>query len=714
MALAEMHNYQGESIRSFYIDGIRDENRFEEEMDELKDEQRKLIANMQNHVGTVLYDREDQTDQESALHWLQLASDGGNPIAQTYIATHNYLNSSTPEEKQAALDLLKQAADLQVPLAEYNYGVLLSQPDQAAYDPEQATQYIKRAARSHIYPAILAVETAKQKQGKLNEPPQEVGMPEHGILTMTQLVDITQENAHAGDMTAAACYGYLLYMGIGVEEDEAGGMAWIRQAAATDNTEGQALMGYALLYGWDGKRAPGQALRYFEKAGEKGHYGALFSAALLYDFGYGSSFWDGSKNKDFIKFYKRCAQEGITGAYNNLALCYLYGDGVRKNTALALDYLEKSADAGESTSLSTLGDLYYEGSFVPQRFEKAREYYERGIEIDDNADCHLMLGHLYREGNGVEERNLDLAAAHYHKAAQQGNGTAAGELGLLFVSDIDLNPDYPRALRWLDQAFQQGYGPAGIALARLYEEGLGTEQDYHRSFDILDRFPANYEDENLCFALGRAYLYGHGTKRNVRKAKQYFQRGFILNHPHGHAWLAVYYDYLATHSKKKRAKNFEEARQHFIQAVSFGSNLGRVEFAKRILQGNYEDLTAKYAIALLRDASTEGDPEAKYLLAKTYQDDIEGTPDIEETAKLLESIEAYDFPGANELLEEIDATLNPPEAKPHKPKSGPVRAEYGDELGLMLDARPANQIDTIRDGRENRLQTLTDRLGLAG
>jgi len=215
MALAELSNYQGSSIRSFYLDGIQNEDRFEQEMDDFQEEQRKMVASMQAHVGTVLYNRAEGDDREAAMHWLKLAAEGGSAVAKAYLGTEQYLKAQSDEDRSAARQLLQEAADESIPLGQYNLAVVMNMNPDPEDTPALAEQQLKRAARLFIYPAIRSIEQAQQSG-------LEHALPEKKLLTLDEIVEVTRDAAHQGNMSAAACYGYMLYMGIAVEVDEAG------------------------------------------------------------------------------------------------------------------------------------------------------------------------------------------------------------------------------------------------------------------------------------------------------------------------------------------------------------------------------------------------------------------------------------------------------------------------------------------------------------
>ena len=64
-----------------------------------------------------------------------------------------------------------------------------------------------------------------------------------------------------------------------------------------------------------------------------------------------------------VDFFTAAADKGCPRGMYYLALCYLYGDGVQKDTARATDLLRKAHDKGHLNSTTQLAStLYYYGT----------------------------------------------------------------------------------------------------------------------------------------------------------------------------------------------------------------------------------------------------------------------------------------------------------------------------------------------------------------
>lgn len=86
---------------------------------------------------------------------------------------------------------------------------------------------------------------------------------------------------------------------------------------------------------------------------------------------------------DFVSaaaLYKLAANAGDPTAAHWAGTFYLEGIGVRRDTSLAVRYLEMAAAGGVVLSMITLADLYLSGDVVPADCAKARDWIGRATD----------------------------------------------------------------------------------------------------------------------------------------------------------------------------------------------------------------------------------------------------------------------------------------------------------------------------------------------
>lgn len=98
---------------------------------------------------------------------------------------------------------------------------------------------------------------------------------------------------------------------------------------------------------------------------------------------------EGTKQKPYSEMtigeLKELAKKGDVKAHNNLALCFEYGEGVRKSYKKAVEWswYTKAAEQGFSIAQNNLAMCYKEGFGVEKDLAKALEW---AIKAADNGD----------------------------------------------------------------------------------------------------------------------------------------------------------------------------------------------------------------------------------------------------------------------------------------------------------------------------------------
>jgi len=158
-----------------------------------------------------------------------------------------------------------------------------------------------------------------------------------------------------------------------------------------------------------------QAAKWYRKAAEQGHSGAQNNLGSLYQHGLGLT-----KNmQESIKWYKLSAEQGDRAGQFNLAYCYQRGYGVNQSYSEALKWYKLSANQGYKYAQSQIGFMYYEGQGVTQSYSEAVKWFKMAAE-GGLAGAQFNLGYCYEYGLGVTV-SYDQALKWYNKAAEQGD-----------------------------------------------------------------------------------------------------------------------------------------------------------------------------------------------------------------------------------------------------------------------------------------------------
>ena len=131
-----------------------------------------------------------------------------------------------------------------------------------------------------------------------------------------------------------------------------------------------------------------------------------------------------------MRWYLKAAQRRHSGALGQIGLMYYEGKGVPKNYAEAMRWFRKAAEMRYSLGYYYIGNMYYHGQGVPKNYAEAMRWFrkaagkKRGIA---QAHAQSQIGRLYEKGLGVP-KDVAEAIRWYRKAAEKGHPYAKARL----------------------------------------------------------------------------------------------------------------------------------------------------------------------------------------------------------------------------------------------------------------------------------------------
>lgn len=155
------------------------------------------------------------------------------------------------------------------------------------------------------------------------------------------------------------------------------------------------------------------------------------------------------------EWYSRAAGRGHAGAQFNLAVMYQEGHGVERSLTRAMAWYGQAAAQGDALAQFGLGSIYEETAqgFVENDVLAASWYHQAAAS--GLAAAQRRLGALYESGRGVP-RDVREAMAWYRRAADQDDPDAQTRLGLLLSASDSASPDVVEAHKWLNLAASRG------------------------------------------------------------------------------------------------------------------------------------------------------------------------------------------------------------------------------------------------------------------
>jgi uncharacterized protein len=117
--------------------------------------------------------------------------------------------------------------------------------------------------------------------------------------------------------------------------------------------------------------------------------------------------------------------------------------------------LRRSAEAGDASAQYRLGQLYDEGTGVPQDYGQAKEWFEKAAK-QGHVGAQVNLGTLYLQGEGAPQ-SAQMALFWLSRAAEQGHALAFAKLGWMYAQGRGVLQDFIQAHKWYSLAAANGH-----------------------------------------------------------------------------------------------------------------------------------------------------------------------------------------------------------------------------------------------------------------
>lgn len=223
-------------------------------------------------------------------------------------------------------------------------------------------------------------------------------------------------------------------------------------------------------------------------------------------------------------------------AYDNLAKMLKNGQGVLANETLALTFFKKAAERGHADAQFHLGRMY----FVKQ-----------GVAID-NLEAFRWFRKAAEQGHAEAQREYaafliandepKLGFKWAEKAAKQGLAEAQHLLGQIYEEGSGIKKDEMEAFAWFRKAAEQDYALAQVEVGMAYQSGLkDIKKDTIAAYKWFRKAAEQNNPKGLS-ALGEAYLWGFGVKKNEKEAIKWFSKAAEQGEPHAQYTLSYMID----------------------------------------------------------------------------------------------------------------------------------------------------------------------------
>ncbi|MCX7112836.1 MAG: tetratricopeptide repeat protein [Proteobacteria bacterium] len=168
-------------------------------------------------------------------------------------------------------------------------------------------------------------------------------------------------------------------------------------------------IGWIYQNGFGVKPSCQEAARWYTHSANQGSSPSLNNLYTIY--------YDGcpdlaSNRKLALQYLEKSAQLGNSRAQSNLSRIYRDGKDVEANPYQAYDLAKKSADQGDITGLMALSDYYSKGLGVPVNLQKSFDFLNRAATIEvenfdlgNRQEARFLLAKMFHDGTGTPPNN---------------------------------------------------------------------------------------------------------------------------------------------------------------------------------------------------------------------------------------------------------------------------------------------------------------------
>ena len=477
---------------------------------------------------------------QKGVEWLTKVADAGNPEAQRELALCYRDGKGVEQSKEKYYALIEKHAEKEKPEVQLDLAKAYHSGEGVTKDVNKAKYWAEQASKNGNSEAELLLASWTYEVNASN--------PE-AIKRLTQVAN--KGNTEAQRMLADA---YL--EGKGVEKSEAKAIEMLEKAAKGGDAEAMYQLGNFYFYGNSpliGKYYK-KAINYYTQAANKGNAAAQAQLALCFYNGIGTN----ASPKDAFSWILKSVNTNPTPkAQNNLGVCYAVGIGAQPSNAQALEFFQKAAEAGDVTAqynlgnmllqegqldvkkgfdylekaaaanhllaLKKLGDLYFNGKYTNQSFERAFEYYTKASKQTPTPQKE-MLDYFYQ---GQEEAYADVLY-NLSQCYAEGKGVKKSmrEASKWAVKAAGLSNKY--AFDWLNKIVEKNDPKESpeviLAVADGYFYAKGTSKQNDKAFPLYEKLAKQQDNTTAQKRLMEYYFEVKNPDKNDEKAVYWAER----------------------------------------------------------------------------------------------------------------------------------------------------------------------------------------------
>lgn len=240
-------------------------------------------------------------------------------------------------------------------------------------------------------------------------------------------------------------------------------------------------------------------------------------------------------------------------------------------------------------------------------------------ELPEDAPTLFRLGRIH-----LQRKDFAAALPLLLKAAESGYSPAQTAYGTVFMN-LQVEPDYELAYRWLSAAAKNGNPVAKANLGILYDWGKGVERNPER-YVSLQLEAASAGVDFAQYNAAELYATGYGVERDLLTAEAWYRLSVAQGNRDAQRSLGILLDRIA-----RSQEDYVEALNLLQVAADRGDSEAAIYHGWMVEEGHGAPADALLARESYERAYALGSPEAARFLGNVYEFG-KGVPKDEERA----------------------------------------------------------------------------------
>ena len=306
-----------------------------------------------------------------------------------------------------------------------------------------------------------------------------------------------------------------------------------------------------------------------------------------------------------MEMYQKAAENGSYEARRKYAT--LQGDTMNEISELR-SILKDLCVSGYPYDYCNYGELMLKSALTTNDYKEAFEYLTKASELGW-TDADLLIGQMYRDGNGVE-RDFDKSISYLSKAAENGNNKAMYMLGDLYSDGKYIKKDHDQAFKWYLMSASIGNAKAQYQVGMMLSSGIGTEKNEDEAKKWFARYSSTMVNDSRKKAMETLRI----RKGDYELSNDLLKAMSRSNQPGSMTALAYKYQ------TGKGFKKNEKAAMELLTKASVAGGAPRLKLAEMIESKQEDGEYPQESLELIKSAADYGDAGAMYKLAMHYKE----------------------------------------------------------------------------------------------